>query len=75
MTTDPTAPGCATCAEAGRKGACARLRCYCGHETCWAFASWVPLRPHRSAPTATTNNARMRDSWNARKEPTWIDKL
>lgn len=73
MTPDPTAPECATCAETGRKGACARLRCYCGHETCWAFASWVPLRPHQNAPAASHD--RTSTAWASREGSTWIDKL
>lgn len=76
MTTDPTAPECATCAETGRKGACARLRCYCGHETCWAFASWAPLPPRGSiASTPAPARAPKRSAWDDRKDSTWIDQL
>ena len=63
---------CATCAADGRKGYCAPLRCYCGHKTCHAFASWAPLaKPNvTSIPTATTST-----TWADREDSTWIDKL
>jgi hypothetical protein len=35
---------CTACAETGRRGYCAPLRCYCGHEQCPAFVSYVPRR-------------------------------
>lgn len=41
-------PTCTTCVENGVLGSCAPLRCYCGHETCPAFASYVP-REHIKA--------------------------
>jgi len=66
-------PGCTACAEIGRKGYCAPLRCYCGHESCWAFASWEPLPPRGAlAPTPVTTR---RNAWATREESTWIDKL
>lgn len=49
------------------------LRCYCGHESCWAFASWEPLPPRGAlAPTPVTTR---RNAWATREESTWIDKL
>lgn len=33
---------CPTCTETGRRGYCAPMRCYCGHDTCHAYASWQP---------------------------------
>lgn len=38
-------PPCSTCVEVGRRGYCAPGRCYCGHETCHGFASFVRLVP------------------------------
>ena len=65
---------CSTCATSGRRGYCAPLRCYCGHETCHAFVSWQALPEASSDATATP----MRDgrAWAAREEgSSWIDKL
>ena len=66
-------PWFATCAEAGRKGYCAPSRCYCGHESCHAFASWTPLDTPNVALINKSTPAR--DSWADREESTWIDKL
>lgn len=67
-TTDGTCPECVI---GGRRGYCAPLRCYCGHETCHAFASWRPLAPPDDvAPTKAGRN-----DWSNRKESTWIDKM
>ena len=68
-----TLPGCSTCTETGRRGTRAPLRCYCGHETCHAFASWAPLPSLNVAPISKP--APTRDSWDNREESTWIDKL
>lgn len=38
-----TGQECLECPVVGRKGYCARGRCLCGHESCWAFMSWRPL--------------------------------
>ena len=38
---------CETCDAEGRRGYCCPGRCYCGHESCHAFASWTP-RPDLS---------------------------
>jgi hypothetical protein len=65
---------CASCAEIGRAGSCARLRCYCGHSTCWAFASWSPLSTDAPEITTTTKRAG-RSAWDNRKESTWLDRL
>lgn len=35
-------PTCPDCKAIGRRGYCAPLRCYCGHDTCPAFASYRP---------------------------------
>lgn len=53
---------------------CARLRCYCGHPECPAFASWEPLR----APNVTNikpADERLAASWAQREEGSWIDGL
>lgn len=34
---------CAECAtRTGTHRYCARLRCLCGHEGCWAYRTWRP---------------------------------
>ena len=64
---------CQTCADNGRRGYCAPLRCYCGHETCHAFASWVDLKSvDVAAPSAKSRAAA---AWATREESTWIDQL
>jgi hypothetical protein len=64
---------CAECTTTGRRGYCAPLRCYCGHDTCHAFASWQP----RAVPLANVQTLPVRASsaWADREESTWIDKL
>ena len=64
---------CQTCTEEGRKGYCARLRCYCGHEDCHAFQSWhEPVAPDI---TAKTSNELHATTWADREGPTWIDQM
>ena len=65
-------PGCATCTEVERKGCCAPLRCYCGHDTCHAFASWTPLQPLNVTDISKPKKG---SAWAEREESTWIDKL
>lgn len=67
---------CQMCADACRAGYCARRRCYCGHETCWAFDSWIDLRttPLDTTVPATTPK-RTRGAWDNREEATWLDQL
>jgi len=51
------------------------LRCYCGHDTCHAFASWEPLPVSNVTPIAKATAAHA-DSWANREEgSSWIDKL
>ena len=63
---------CSTCTERSRRGYCAPNRCYCGHESCYAFASWQP-RPELNVsfiePKATSS------AWANREGSTWIDKM
>jgi len=66
---------CKSCVTAGRAGSCARLRCYCGHEGCWAFDSWVPLTRRESAASAPANTDAIRASWDARDGETWLDRM
>ena len=64
---------CPTCAKSGERGSCARLRCYCGHEECWAFDSY--FKPETiAAPTVRKADERMARSWAEREEPTWLDR-
>jgi len=62
---------CATCTTTGRRGYCAPFRCYCGHKSCHAFASFVP----RIARAFTARPSRKSTAWADREESTWIDKL
>ena len=49
MTGDKSEPRlCRMCDRDGRGRYCAPNRCYCGHWTCHAFASWVDL--HKDDP-------------------------
>lgn len=66
-------PDCQICTDVARKGYCAPGRCYCGHETCHAFASWTELAP--LADVTPTPTLRRSSSWDTRTESTWIDKI
>jgi hypothetical protein len=66
---------CAECATTGRRGYCAPLRCYCGHDTCHAFASYVALAPLNVTPIDKRKNRRGPSAWDERSEAGWIDKL
>ena len=66
---------CRTCAETVRTTRyCARSRCYCGHETCPAFESYVDpyAQPFHDAPVKVNAHAK---SWAEREGATWIDSL
>lgn len=65
---------CATCTSDGRHGYCAPLRCYCGHKTCHAHASWEPL-PEPADITPPKERNKKRNAWAERTESTWIDGL
>lgn len=67
-------PECATCHTNGRRGYCALGRCYCGHPTCAAFASWTEL-PDISGDAPVPHRPRLASAWDAREGATWIDKL
>lgn len=62
--------GCPKCAPRY----CAPARCYCAHEECPAFESWVDIRaiPFRDAEPKK-NPAR--SSWDNREGETWIDSM
>ena len=63
---------CAHCASEGRRGYCAPLRCYCGHETCHAAASYYePTIPDVSSVREQQTST----SWDNRKDSTWIDQM
>lgn len=66
---------CQSCAEVARKGYCALGRCYCGHETCHAFASWVELPALTDIAPAPRKAPTRASSWDTREESTWIDQL
>ena len=62
---------CTTCADVGRKGYCAPLRCYCGHPTCHGYPSYVqPAPPEFGVVKPARPNA-----WANREESTWIDQM
>ena len=71
MSTPWNAAYCATCAETGRRGYCAPAGCYCGHETCHAYASWQPLK----TPDITIREVAKASAWDEREDSTWIDRL
>lgn len=49
---------CSTCQETGRKGYCAGARCYCGHEACPAYPSYIdPFQPDRRMPDGTVRSS------------------
>lgn len=63
---------CPACVQRGTRGSCAPLRCYCGHEPCPAFASYIEPR---AADIAASAPKRRKSSWDNREESTWIDQL
>ena len=65
---------CATCTTEGRRGSCCPGRCYCGHETCHAFASWKP-RPVLNVTDISKPKGKKGSAWAEREESTWIDQL
>lgn len=69
---DVTRPEC--CPTCGGTRYCAPARCYCGHESCPAFASFVDMAsvPLTAAPTVVKAGP---SSWDKREESTWIDSL
>lgn len=70
----PPPESCCTCREqTGTARYCAPGRCYCGHESCPAFASYVDIRLvpiHVAKSPAATSTA-----WKDREGETWIDQL
>lgn len=55
-------------------GYCAPNRCYCGHEECNAYHSY--LNPHEQPFRAEGLDAsHHKKAWDNRKEDTWLDKL
>lgn len=54
-------------------GYCAPNRCYCGHEECTSFHSYIHRDEIKAeAPVSTAQHAQ---SWNNREESTWLDRL
>ena len=74
MSAPYTRDHCAACADSGRNGTCARLRCYCGHQECWAAESFVELGVMRVPANVPAGDARQAQTWANREEPTWLDK-
>ena len=66
---------CQTCADAtGTQRYCAPKACYCGHPDCYAFASYVELRP-LNVTSIKPRDDRMKSAWDDRGEGSWIDGL
>lgn len=63
---------CPECTETGRKGYCAPLRCYCGHPSCHAAASYYEPELPATAEHAEHKHA---SAWATREGPTWIDQM
>ena len=67
---------CATCVETTKtRRYCAPGRCYCGHEACPAFATWVDLRAQPYRDAETKSNSHHAKSWASREGASWIDQL
>ena len=64
---------CQTCTDTGRRGYCAPAGCYCGHDACYAAASYVKVRP-LNVTTIPTTKSRAAELWADREEPTWLDR-
>lgn len=65
---------CQTCSDTGRRGYCAPAGCCCGHEACYAFASYVP-RKAINVTAIKPRDDRMKSAWDDRGEGSWIDRL
>ena len=52
---------------------CASRRCYCAHEACPAYSSWVPREGQ--ARVIHLPEPRTTSAWANREESTWIDKM
>ena len=71
----PSPETCATChATSGTSRYCAPGRCYCGHEACPAFDSYIDMSKV-ALPDAPTKNRHGSRSWDEREGSTWIDSL
>ena len=60
--------------EEAERGSCCPGRCYCGHDTCHAFASWTP-RPVLNVTDISKPKGKKGSAWADREESTWIDKM
>ena len=69
-------PYCDTCrAATGTKRYCAPGRCYCGHEVCPAFDSYIDMSKVPLPEVGKSKRRRGTKSWDERGEATWIDSL
>ena len=66
---------CSTCAELDLPGYCAPLRCYCGHEECTAYPSYVAAKGCQTDVRTAKSTAHHAKSWAEREEETWLDRL
>lgn len=66
---------CPTCEAGPTKRYCAPARCYCGHEDCHAFASWVDMTkvPLPATPKRATKT-KAAEAWADREEESWLEK-
>lgn len=74
MSSPWNAAHCTTCAQTGRRGYCAPAGCYCGHETCHAYPSWVAAKRSTPVTVIPTAKSRAAEAWADREEPTWLDR-
>lgn len=61
---------CRTCAPTY----CAPNRCYCGHQECTAYPSWVDAQRLAPVTNISTTKSRAAEQWADREEPTWLDR-
>ena len=52
---------------------CAPRACYCGHEPCPAFPSYIPRTKPLGVVRASAKS-RAAELWSDREEPTWLDR-
>ena len=65
---------CDKCREiSGSPIYCAPKRCYCGHDECPAYDSYIPLE---NVPRPVMREqSQQKESWAGRAKNTWLDKM
>lgn len=54
---------------------CAPKRCYCGHQECTAFASYISREDITTNYQQSQESNAHRASWKNREPDTWLDKM